>query len=61
MDVLLTIFTLVLARVLFSEAIKIRRQERAWERYWKKYEAEQAPLLLKEQKTKLSMGVDHEF
>ena len=57
MDLLLTIFTFVLARAFFSEEIKIRR----WERYWDRYEAEQAPLLLREQKTKLRMGVDHEF
>ena len=61
MDVLLTIFTFFLARAFFSEAIKIRRQERSWDEYWDKYEAEQATQLLKEQQIKLRMGVDHEF
>ena len=57
MDVLLTIFTFVLARAFFSEEIKARR----FQKYWDEYEAEQAPYLIKEQKMNLKMAVDHEF
>ena len=57
MDILLTSFTFFLARAFFSEEIKARR----YQRYWHKYVAEQAPNLIREQKMKLKMTVDHEF
>jgi len=48
-------------RSFFNEEIKARRQERSWDEYWAKYEAEQAPRLLEERRIKLKMCVDNEF